>query len=132
MATLPYHPRRGEILICDFDDVARGAEMIKRRPVVVVSRHETHHRQLCTVVPLSTTSPDVPRSWHHAMPHLSVIGWIAKAPMWAKCDMVTTVSFERLRKPYKKSRQGRHYVTHALHEDDLNAVLAGLRSYLGL
>ena len=129
---LPYYPHQGEIIVCDFEDCAPGAEMIKRRPVIVVSRHESHSRRLCTVVPLSTTAPVPPRSWHHALPHVAVTGWQAGGVMWAKCDMLATVSFERLNKPYIKTRHGRNYVTHKLDAEDLAAVLAGIRAYLGL
>ena len=130
--TLPYFPHQGEILICDFDDAAPGAEMVKRRPVIVVSRHETHHRRLCTVVPLSTTSPTPQRNWHHPLPHLQVTGWQANGPMWAKCDMLVTVSFERLNKPYVKTRSGRQHVTHKLDAADMSAVLSCLRAYFGI
>ena len=37
------------------------------------------------------------------MPHLKVLGWEATAPMWAKGDMVATVSYHRLNKPYRKA-----------------------------
>lgn len=129
---LPYLPQRGEILICDFDDAALGAEMIKRRPVVVVSRKETHRRLLCTVVPLSTTAPTPPLAWHHPLPHVSITGWVPSAPMWAKADMLATVSLERLNKPYRRSRHGRQYITHLLSAEDLAAVLAGMRAFFQL
>lgn len=129
---LPYYPHQGEIVVCGFDDASPGAEMVKRRPVVIVSRHETHDRRLCTVVPLSTTAPHPVRSWHHALPHLIVSGWQASGPMWAKCDMLATVSFERLNKPYVRTRSGRNYITHKLDPADLAAVLAGIRAYIGV
>lgn len=67
------------------------------------------------------------------MPHLAVAGWDANAGVWAKCDMLATVSFERLNQPYTKTRHhGRNYIKHSLTEDDLAAVLAGIRAYLGL
>ena len=130
--SLPYFPHQGEILICDFDDLAVGAEMVKRRPVVVVSRHETHRRKLCTVVPISTTAPSPQRGWHHPIPHVTVTGWQANAPMWIKCDMLATVSFERLNKPYLKTRTGRKHVTHRLADADIAAVAQCIRYYLGL
>jgi uncharacterized protein YifN (PemK superfamily) len=129
---LPYSPHQGEILICDFDDAAVGAEMIKRRPALVVSRKATHFRGLCTVVPLSTTQPVPPESWHHPLPHLKVLGWEAKDTMWAKCDMLATVSLVRLNKPYKKTRHGRQFVTHQLDAPDLTAVMICIRAYLGI
>ena len=106
--------------------------MVKRRPVIVVSRHETHARRLCTVIPLSTTSPTPKRNWHHPLPHLKVTGWQANAPTWAKCDMLVTVSFERLNKPYTKTRSGRNYVTLKLDQTDIAAVLTCLRAYFGI
>lgn len=130
--TLPYRPVPGEVLICSFDDAARGAEMVKRRPVVVVSCRSSHHRNLCTVIPLSTTAPVPPMLWHHPLPLLTVAGWVAKSPMWAKCDMLATVSFDRLNAPYLKSRSGRRYLNHALTADDLVAVRACIRAYLDL
>lgn len=87
---------------------------------------------LCTVIPLSTTEPNPVRQWHHPMPHLQIKGWQANGVVWAKCDMLCTVSFDRLNKPYVKSRHGRNYITHKLHDDDLSAILAGVRAYLGL
>lgn len=130
---LPYRPKPGEVLICGFDDAARGFEMVKRRPVVVVSCEDSHQRSLCTVVPISTTAPVPPRPWHHPLPHLIVTGWHPKADMWAKCDMLATVSFERLNAPYLKSRSGgRRYQNHILAASDLDAVRQCIRAYLGL
>jgi uncharacterized protein YifN (PemK superfamily) len=106
--------------------------MVKRRPVIVISRRETHNRRLCTVIPLSTTAPSPVCSWHHPLPHVKVTGWQANEPMWAKCDMLVTVSFERLNKPYLKTRLGRNFVAHKLEVIDINAVLACVRSYFGL
>jgi mRNA interferase MazF len=127
---LPYFPHPGEVLICDFDDVAAGAEMVKRRPVIVVSRRESHGRFLATVVPLSTTRPDPVQLWHHELPHLKITGWQPNGTIWAKCDMLATASFDRLNKPYLKTRHGRNYVTHRLDVADLEAVRACLRAYL--
>jgi uncharacterized protein YifN (PemK superfamily) len=129
---LPYYPHRGEVLICDFDAEALGAEMVKRRPVIVVSRRETHNRKLCAVVPISTTAPDPIERWHHALPHLRISGWSPAGLMWAKCDMLATVSFDRLNKPYVKTRHGRNYVTHKLDDGDLGSVLAGISAFFAL
>lgn len=52
--------------------------------------------------------------------------------MWAKCDMLATVSFERLNKPYLKTRSGRNHVTHKLDATDMTAVLVCLRAYFGV
>ncbi len=129
---LPYLPHQGEILVCDFDDQAVGAEMIKRRPVVVVSKHEAHRSKLCVVVALSTTPPNPAQAWHYFMPHLRVTGWSADDGVWAKCDMISTVSLQRLNQPYIKQRSGRQYISHKLQQQDLEAVLNGIRSVLRL
>lgn len=129
---LPYLPSQGEILVCDFDDSAIGAEMIKRRPVVVVSKHEAHRGKLCTVVALSTTPPNPVESWHHNMPHLRVTGWVADEGVWAKCNMLSTVSLERLNKPYRRHKSGRQYISHSMSPDDMAAILKCIKSYLRL
>lgn len=129
---LPYLPNQGEILICNFDDSAVGSEMIKRRPVIVISKHDRHRHRMCTVIPLSTTAPDPVRAWHHEMPHLKITGWQANGPIWAKCDMLSSVSLDRLDKPYIKTRSGRNYVTHVLSEQDLTVVIGCVRAYLSI
>lgn len=106
--------------------------MVKKRPVLVVSVKLSHGRRLCTVVPFSTSQPDPVETWHHSLAHVRIPGLMATAPMWAKCDMVATVSFERMNKPYVKTRHGRAYRDVILHESDLLAIEACLRSYLGL
>lgn len=106
--------------------------MIKRRPVVVVSRHDAHRSKLCLVVALSTTPPDNVKGWHYHMPHLRVAGWSADEGVWAKCDMIATVSLERLNKSYIRHRSGRQYMTHYLSDSDVQAVLNGIRAVLQL
>lgn len=128
--TLPYYPRRGEVLICDFSTGFQAPEMVKKRPVVVVSTKASHARQLCTVVPFSTTVPYPVRSWHHPLPHVKVPGLVASGPMWAKCDMLATVSFARLNKPYTKTRHGRHFCELLLVDQDMLAIDICLRAYL--
>lgn len=86
---------------------------------------------MCTVVPLSTTSPEPAKSWHHQMPHLRVTGWDARGPIWAKCDMLSSVSLDRLNKPYIKARSGRNYITHKLDQQDMDAVKLCIRAYFG-
>ena len=46
--------------------------------------------------------------------------------------MLVTVSFERLHKPYTRTRSGRNYVTHKLDQTDIAAVLTCLRAYFGI
>ncbi|MBC7704315.1 MAG: type II toxin-antitoxin system PemK/MazF family toxin [Rhodoferax sp.] len=129
---LPYFPRRGEVLICDFDSGFRAPEMVKKRPAVVISIKESHNRRLCTVVPFSTTQPNAIRGWHHPLSHVKVPGLAAADFMWAKCDMLATVSFERLNKPYFKTRGGRRFMELVLDDEDMLAIDNCLRLYLSL
>jgi uncharacterized protein YifN (PemK superfamily) len=52
---ITFHPGYGTILYCDFDH-QKASEMIKNRPVIVISR-KNGNCALCTVVPLSGTEP---------------------------------------------------------------------------
>lgn len=127
------HPKPADVLICDFD---RGGfvppEMVKRRPVIVISRADTHGRGLCTVVPLSTTAPFPVHPWHYPMPHLALRGWQAKAMIWAKADMLCTVAFDRLDRPHFKTRHGRTYQSIKVSDLDMATIRAGIRAYLEL
>lgn len=87
----------GTILLCDYDTGFRAPEMVKRRPVVVVSPRLPHREQLCTVVPLSTTAPG------REVLYVCRIDLVAPLPdpfsattVWAKADMLATVGFARL------------------------------------
>ena len=56
---LTFHPKPGTLLICDFDRGFKAPEMVKKRPVVVISpRRRKSTPQLCTVVPLSSSAPN--------------------------------------------------------------------------
>jgi len=62
-----------------------------------------------------------------------VPGWPSDKTMWAKCDMLVTVSFERLNKPYRRTRRsGRQYVEVTLSAQDVAAIDTCLRAYLQL
>lgn len=92
--TIQFHPRLGQVLYCDFTTGFAPPEMVKNRPVVVLSRK---HHELCTVVPLSGSEPDPVLQHHHKMSPSSLPPSIAaKGDWWAKCDLVTTVAFHRL------------------------------------
>ena len=129
MALGLYIPRPGDVLICDYSTGFVVPEMVKHRPVVVISGRERHARGLCTVVPLSTTDPVPPEAWHHCL-DVSIPGW-ATARCWAKCDMLSTVAFARLTKPHTKTRAaGREYHTVRLAPLDLAAVRNAVLRYL--
>ncbi|WP_145057754.1 type II toxin-antitoxin system PemK/MazF family toxin [Lignipirellula cremea] len=125
---LQFHPGVGQLLYCDFDQGGFAPpEMVKTRPVVVMSRKNSS--DICTVVPLSGTEPDPFEQHHHKMTQGSLpANLINKGEWWAKCDMVTTVAFRRL----DRIRDGRHgdgsrkYYTGKISAADLESIKRGV------
>lgn len=129
---LPFHPKIGEVLRCDYRDLI-DPEMSKVRLVVVVSPKFLDRPNLCTVVPLSTTPPRVPVGYHVQLdrdPHPeSLPGTI----VWAKCDMVMTVSFARLSAIWHgKINDKRNYVTISVSQKELGDIRRAVLFSLGL
>ncbi|QPL37281.1 type II toxin-antitoxin system PemK/MazF family toxin [Thalassospira sp. B30-1] len=90
-----FHPRPGRFLTCDYRGY-EAPEMIKRRPVVVISPRKRQGPGLCTVVPLSTTPPNLQTACHVKIEIDPLGGRWTATEMWAKCDMITVASFSRL------------------------------------
>jgi hypothetical protein len=74
-------------MICDFERGFVPPEMVKVRPVVVISRTSTHENGLCTIVPLSTTPPQRAKSWHVQLKRDPTPYLNSGQQVWAKCDM---------------------------------------------
>jgi len=128
---LYYHPKQGDILLCDFTRGFVAPEMLKVRKVIVISPASTHGRKLCTVVPISSTAPLIEQDWHHLL-HSNPLPSDGNLQLWAKCDMLYTVSFERLDKLHRKTRNGREYFVPRLSAEDLQGVITALKAYLPL
>jgi mRNA interferase MazF len=129
---ITFHPRPGNVLICDFGTGFKPPEMVKRRPVVVISRS---YQELVTVVPLSTTEPRPIEKWHVELRDTSLPVSLRKKRHWAKCDVVTTVAFWRL----DRVCVGRHpttgkrlYVSYIVCPEDLTAIQTAVLHGLGL
>jgi uncharacterized protein YifN (PemK superfamily) len=124
--SLKFQPKPRTVVICDFAGYV-APEMVKTRPVVIIARHK-NNRKLVTIVPLSTTKPNHIADHHHELsinplpdkPHTSC---------WAKCDMVATVSLERLDR-YQVGRN--QFVTPEISAADFYAIRAGVASALNL
>jgi mRNA interferase MazF len=126
---LTFHPDPGTIVICDFSEGFRPPEMVKVRPVVVISPRR-RSIQLVTVVPLSSSAPIPVQPWHIQLPDGTYPP--ARGVIWAKCDMLATVGFVRLDR-VKTQLQGRRvYQTFQLGDAEFAAILAGVRAALGL
>jgi len=127
-----FHPEQGAILVCDFTGF-KSPEMIKRRPVIVISPRFRNRGKICTIVPLSTTDPRPIEKYHHKL----YIDPVLPEPYssefkWVKCDMVYAVSFERLSLLFNgKDEFGkRTYENRIINSEDLlkiqQCVLIGL------
>lgn len=129
------HPAPGTILLCDFNQGFRQPEMVKRRPVVVISPKISVRAGLCTVVPLSTSVPQPEMPYHcrirldPPLPPPFDADW-----NWVKGDMVCAVGFHRLDlvRMGKDEKGKRQYRWQTLPTEDLRAVRACVLSSLGL
>ena len=106
---------------CDFRGMIEP-EMVKMRDVVVIAPHKQNSK-LVTVIPLSATAPSRPQPYHHQLPKDPRPDGDAMRPIWAKCDMIYTVSLERLEMHYTRSRRGgRQSIKVQLPKDDFAAI----------
>jgi uncharacterized protein YifN (PemK superfamily) len=127
-----FHPKQGHYLKCDFSKGFQKPEAVKVRPIVVISNTDAHgnSRKLATVVVLSTTPPSPVCAWHHKLSYNpnTIDGSLE---CWAKCDMIYTVSYNRLDRYYKSTNNGRNYLDLKITAEDLNAILKCIQIYLG-
>lgn len=129
----PLAPRT--LVLCDYGlGGFREPEMVKRRPAIVVSPRLPHRDNLCSVVPISLTAP------MHDVPYVVKIELEEPLPApfdspvaWVKCDLVATVSFERLDmfRTGRDQEGKRKYLTRKLPEDDFERVKEGILRGLG-
>lgn len=130
-----YHPEIGTLLICDFNTGLTPPEMQKRRPVIVISPRLRDRDNLCTVVPLSTTTPKNIMPYHHKLCVEPVLPEPYNSPHhWVKGDMLYTVSFTRLSLPFKGKDAGgkRIYDIRVLEQDDMIKIHQCILNGLGL
>lgn len=125
----------GTIVLCDYQTGFREPEMVKRRPVVVISPRLPHRDRLCTVVPLSRTPPT------HNVLYVCPITLATPLPepfsetkLWAKADMLATVGFWRLDLLRTKRDQfgKRKYLQPKVTPDDMARIMAAVSHALGL
>ncbi len=100
---LAFQPKPGTVLICDFRGFERP-EIVKRRPVVVIAASRDN-ACLVTVVPLSQSRPWRPQAWHYRLAG-ALHPLDAGTAIWAKCDLLSTVSTARL--DLIRIERGRH------------------------
>ncbi len=130
---IQYPVEPGTILICDYSRGFVPPEMIKRRPVIVISPRMRTGKNVCVVVPLSTTSPKKVEKYHKkisinpTLPHP-----FDSTSQWVKCDMINTVSFDRLDLPrIKRDQYGkRKYLKVRIDEEDLIEIREIITSHI--
>ena len=117
--------------MCDFKTGFEAPEMVKKRPVVVISPWSRRHTQLFTVVPLSRTEPKPVRDYHVLLQQNLVPGW--DDDLWAKCDFVVTVGMQRLDRimPGRDENNKRYYVSPNVSDADLRAIQLAVLHALG-
>lgn len=122
---LMYQPRLWTVVQCDFVGMV-VPEMVKKRDVVVIARNK-HNSRLVTVIPLSTTPPERAEDYHHALERNPRPDGNPGGVVWAKCDMIYTVSLARLELYYTRTRRGgRQTVSPLLSPPDQAAVMRGV------
>jgi len=124
--SLLFQPKAQSVVMCDFAGFV-VPEMVKIRPVVVLARNHQNHK-LVTIVPLSTTKPKTISACHHSL-SANPLPDKPHTQCWAKCDMVYTVSINRLDR-YRLS-VGR-FVIPTVSSTDFEAIKAGVAAALNL
>jgi uncharacterized protein YifN (PemK superfamily) len=126
---LSFHPDRGSIVICDYSTGFRPPEMVKVRPVVVVSPRRRSTR-LLTVVPISSSAPMPAEPWHYLLPSGRYPP--ARGPVWVKADLVSTVAIDRLDRVKVRDVRGiQIYCVFQLEPCDMRAIDAAVKAALG-
>lgn len=134
---LQFHPKPGTILMCDFSAGFTEPEMVKKRPVLVISPKMKKCSGLCTVVAISTVKPEPIEKWHYQLPKASMphAKLFQKNDSWIKGDMIYRVGFHRLdlikldREPGTGKRA---YFRQSLGRDQMAAVYACVLHSLNL
>jgi len=121
--SLKYYPDPGEVFICKYPKDMKKPEMVKRRPVISISKRLRGRSKLVTIVPLSATMPKKIMEYHIKIEFSPLLPSPWNNPIcWAICDHPMTVSIERLDLiKIGKNRDGkRKYHKRSIDKDLLN------------
>lgn len=92
---LNFQPKPGQLLICNFGLGFQVPEIVKARPVLVISPYRRVWSGLCTVVPISSVRPRETKAYHFQLPD-GIVPSGKYAEAWLKGDLVQTVGAHRL------------------------------------
>lgn len=92
---LKFQPYPGQILVCQFGIGFQRPEIVKTRPVMVISPQPRFRSGLCTVVPISSRRPETIYPYHFQLPS-GILNDSKYKEAWVKADLVQTVGLHRL------------------------------------
>jgi len=132
---IKFHPKRGSILMCDFSDAFKPPEMVKKRPVIVISPRLRKQGGLCTIVPISTKEPRQIENYHvridsHHLPNTSFFQDHGNQ-CWVKCDMIYRVGFHRLDLIRIGKNKDRNYHLDLVNLELLSSIINGVVHSIG-
>lgn len=129
---IKFVPRRGLILICDFDAARIHPEINKRRWAVVISPRSYNRRHgegpgRCLVVPFSATVPKILTPASVPFPAGSYQSLTRDS--WAICDSILAVLHDRLNRVWAGPRQ---WLDENVSQTDMGRLLIGIKYALGI
>lgn len=92
---LAFAPKPGQLLACHFGLGFQVPEIVKTRPVLVISPKRLSDLGLCTVIPISHTPPDEVKPYHYKLPQ-GIVPNKKYQTAWLKGNLVQTVGLHRL------------------------------------
>lgn len=128
---LHFQPKVGTVVRCDFSGMV-PPEMVKMRDVVILAKHPKNSK-LVTVVPLSATQPNPIEAYHYELPKNPRPDSPKEVVVWAKCDMLYTLSIDRMQMHYVRTRRGgRQVAIIHLNDADMAQIRKCVASWLKL
>ncbi len=124
---ISFFPRAGQIFTCNFKGFV-APEMVKIRPVIVISPRLPGRSEIVAVVPISLTPPNKEYPFTVRLSKNYHPDEEDDLPCWAKCDMILNISKDRL-SSFKVGRRKWH--TPNASAEDLRAVKDGVIHGLG-
>lgn len=123
---LNFQPKPGTIVMCDFSTGFIVPEMVKKRPAVVIRKSKTNSK-LVTIVPISQTEPE-----EITDVHVEIISPLDREKAWVKCDMITSVSIDRLDRFRVRRARTTTWETSNLEDHKFQSVKKSVANYLGI
>src|ERR1035437_920199 len=126
---IKFIPKPGQVLMCDF--ASNGfirPEMQKVRHCVVVSPRYRRHTGCCIIVPFSTVVPDPVEPHHYKIPADKYSFFRPGEDTWAKADMTSHFSFDRLDRVLDHGR----YASPSLQPEDFQGIQEAVIYALGM